>query len=158
MRLISISILLLLLSSLNISAQTKIITGKIIDEFDLHAIWGIRIQNSDTLLLAETDRDGKFKIEIPANEHSLLISGVGYEWTTINFKNTCDHFDIILMELGTYDFISLKKVDKLRMKRFKKLPEFHLTAYKKGIFAIEQPCYEKPFIPESTRKNKKTGD
>ena len=62
------------------------------------------------------------------------------------------------MKLATYDFISLKKVDKLRMKRFKKLPEFHLTAYKKGIFTTEQACYEQPFMPESVGKNKKIVD
>jgi hypothetical protein len=147
-----ISSLILLLSSLNIFGQTKTVTGKIIDEFDLKGVRGIRIQKSDTSLLTETDIDGKFKFEIPVNEESLLISGVGYEWTTINFKNNCNHFDIIIMESGTYDFISLKKVDKLRMKRFKKLSELHLTAYQKGTFTTEQPCYEQNFIPINKTK------
>ena len=56
------------------------------------------------------------------------------------------------MESGTYDFISLKKVDKLQMKRFKKLSELHLTAYQKGIFTTEQPCYEQNYIPINKTK------
>jgi len=32
--------------------------------------------------------------------------------------------DVILMHNGTYDYMSLKKVDKIRIRRFKKLPKF----------------------------------
>jgi hypothetical protein len=143
-----LSSLILLLSSLNLFGQTKTITGKIIDELDLKGVPGIRVQTSGTSLLTETDTEGNFKIEIPFNEQSLLISGVGYEQAIINFKSGCNHLEIIIMEQATYDFISLRKVDKLRMKRFKKLPELHSTAYQKGTFTTNNACYQQPFIRE----------
>jgi hypothetical protein len=55
--------------------------------------------------------------------------------------------EIILMYSVNYDYNSLKKVDKLRMKRFEKLTELHLAAYKKGIFSTQQSCYEQKFKP-----------
>jgi hypothetical protein len=153
MRLTWLPILIAFFSSFSILGQTKIVTGKIIDEFDLKGIPGIRIQNADTTILTQTDLDGKFKVEVPVNEQSLLISGVGYEWANIYFNNNCDRLEIVMMPAGTYDYMSLKKVDKLRMKRFKKLPQFHLTAYRNGEFETEQACYQRPFS-RSARKNK----
>ena len=47
---------------------------------------------------------------------------------------------------STYDFITLKKVDKLRMKKFKKLPELHREAFEKGIFKTDKACYSQEFI------------
>lgn len=52
-----------------------------------------------------------------------------------------------MMLSGTYDFITLKKVDRLRMKRFKKLPKLHKEAFEKGIFKTDKACYKQEIIP-----------
>ena len=64
MRRIYISIILIVLYCSNIFGQTKIITGKIIDEFDLKPLWGMRIESLDGKILSETDSLGRFKIEM----------------------------------------------------------------------------------------------
>jgi hypothetical protein len=55
---------------------------------------------------------------------------------------------------STYDFMTLKKVDRLRMKRFNKLPELHKEAFEKGIFKTENACYTQEFIPHNKKKQK----
>jgi hypothetical protein len=52
---------------------------------------------------------------------------------------------------GTYDFMTAQKVDRLRMKRFKKLPETRQTAFNKGIFVSEKPCYSQDFVADKKR-------
>ena len=53
---------------------------------------------------------------------------------------------------STYDFITFKKEDKLRMKRFKKLPKLHKEAFAKGIFKTDKACYTQEFMPHYTKK------
>lgn len=146
MRLTLTIIIAILLQSLNIFGQTRTVTGKVIGE-DLEVMPYVIIKNSDTVLLGTTDLDGKFVIEIPVTTKTLRFGWYGYEWKTINLPAECNHLDIILMEFVIYDYISLRKVNRLRMKRFEKLPELHSTAYKKGIFKSQLPCYEQTFEP-----------
>jgi predicted peroxiredoxin len=49
------------------------------------------------------------------------------------------------MYLCSYDFISPKKAGRLRLKRFKKLPELHRNAYNQGVFLTRIACYEQKF-------------
>jgi hypothetical protein len=58
------------------------------------------------------------------------------------------------MSSGSYDFMSLKKVDRLRMKRFKLLPELHKKAFEEGIFKTDMACYTREFIPHYKKKQK----
>jgi hypothetical protein len=53
----------------------------------------------------------------------------------------------VMMLSVHYDFITLKKVDKLRKKRFKKLQDLHKVAYEKGLFKTDRACYTQYFIP-----------
>ena len=46
----------------------------------------------------------------------------------------------------TYDFITLKKVDRLRMRIFKKLPKLHKEAFEKGIFKTDKACYTQVMV------------
>jgi hypothetical protein len=146
--------LLFTISSLGfkVSGQTITISGKIIAE-DLTPIPQVGIQNSDKFLLGTTDLNGRFKIEIPANTKSLFFSSIGFEWTSINLTDSCNQLDIILLYNVIYDFKTLKKVDKLRKKRFDKLPILHLEGYQKGIFSTEKSCYIQNFI-QINRPNK----
>ena len=109
-----ISILLIL--NLNLSGQIRNIQGLIISE-DFEELPKVRIQNIDTLLLGETDLNGHFKIEIPQKTDKLLLSFIGMEWTTIELTKDCDKIEIIMMYDAIYDFMTLRKVDRLRLKR-----------------------------------------
>ena len=68
------------------------------------------------------------------------------EPTIIELKDKCDDVEVVMILRSTYDFITLKKVDKLRMKKFKKLPELHREAFEKGIFKTDKACYSQEFI------------
>jgi hypothetical protein len=144
MRLAIILLIAFLMSSFDIFGQTRNVSGKIINE-NLEAIPEVRIRNSDSVLLATTDINGKFEIVIPTTTKILLFDWVGYERKSINLTTNCDTLEIILMYNMTYDFISPTKVDKLRIKRFEKLPELYSAAFKRGIFNSQQPCYAQNF-------------
>ena len=49
------------------------------------------------------------------------------------------------MLAGSYDFMTLRKVDRIRMKRFKALPNIHKQAFDRGLFITEYPCYKQVF-------------
>jgi hypothetical protein len=129
-----------------LTAQTRTIYGRVIGEDGEVAI-GDRIQNKDTLLLGTTGIDGRFKIGIPQNTQTLLLFSLGLEPTTIKLNGDCDTLEIVMMNYNTYDFMSSRKIDRLRLERFNKLPEVHLQAYKKGIFTKESVCYSREFEP-----------
>ena len=130
-----------------VSAQTRTIYGRVVGEDDLDVIPGVRIENQEKLLLGTTATDGRFKINIPQNTQTLLLSFIGYEMAIIKLNSDCDTIEVVLMYAGTYDFMSSTKIDKDRLKRFNKLPEFHLQAYKKGIFTKELICFIREFRP-----------
>ncbi|MEO6850535.1 MAG: hypothetical protein ABI203_09385, partial [Mucilaginibacter sp.] len=60
-----IFIAVLLSVSIQLSAQTKKIYGRVIDGDGLRPIRDAQILNKDTLLIGTTDIDGRFKIDIP---------------------------------------------------------------------------------------------
>jgi hypothetical protein len=68
------------------------------------------------------------------------------EWKFIDFLNNCNNLEVILQLSATYDFMSARKIDKLRKKEFDKLPVLHQSAFEKGIFKSSKPCYIDKFI------------
>ena len=146
MRLILLLLVIISSPTLHIFGQTRIITGKVIDE-NLETVVHAEILNSDKILLTTTDINGKIYLEIPIGTKSIQIRSIGYEQMSINLIPDCQQLDIILMSDWTYDYITLKKVDRLRMKRFKKLTKLHLTAFQNGLFTTDKACYNQTFIP-----------
>ncbi len=132
-------------------AQNKTIRGRVIDDF-LETTPGVFIIINDTVKVGETDLNGFFQIEIPVSVKKILFKYIGLEATTIELMDKCDEVDVVMMLSGTYDFITLKKVDRLRMKIFKKLPELHREAFEKGVFKTDKACYTREFIPEYKKK------
>ncbi|MFZ5942159.1 MAG: hypothetical protein ACOYXB_16450 [Bacteroidota bacterium] len=141
---ITIIILTVLLSSLNLNGQTRIIYGRVISE-DIEPLPGLVIENSDNVLLGKTDMDGYFKISIPQETDRLVFCYVGMERTEIKLEKDCDTVEVVMMYAGTYDFITLKKVDRLRKRRFDNLPNLHSDAVKNGLFENNNVCYERVF-------------
>ena len=105
-------------------------------------------------MLGVTDIEGRFEISIPNEVLKLNISFVGMESTIIELSGNCNYLEVVVMIEALYDFMSLKKVDRLRMKRFKKLPELHKEAFEKGIFKTDKACYTQEFIPYYKKKQK----
>jgi hypothetical protein len=131
-------------SACSLYSQNKTIKGRVITEF-FEPIPGISITINDTVKVGETDLNGFFQIDMPVSVKKLLFQGVGIEPAIINFTDKCNEIEVVMMPSSTYDFITLKKVDRLRMKRFKKLPKVHKEAFEKGIFKTDTACYTQQF-------------
>lgn len=150
--------LLIIFFALGISAfsaygQNKIIKGRVIDDF-LEPTPAVLIMIDDSVKVGKTDLNGFFQIEIPVSVKKILFLCIGSEPTTIELMDKCDQVDVVMMSSGSYDFMSLRKVDRLRMKRFKQLPEKHKEAFEKGIFKTDTACYTQEFIPYYKKKTK----
>ncbi|WP_418502414.1 hypothetical protein [Flagellimonas sp.] len=124
----------------------RTLTGKTIDQF-LESASGITIFDKDTIKIGQSDLNGYFQIKVPKQTDKLIFAGVGYEWAISIVPPECENLEIILFLASTYDFMSPRKVDRLRKKEFEKLAKLHSQAYKKGIFEIEKPCVIRKFEP-----------
>lgn len=109
---------------------------------------GITAFNKDTIEIGKTDLNGYFQIKLPKETDKLIFAGLGYEWATITVPKECETLEIILFLATTYDFMSPRKVDRHRRKEFKKLPELHSQAFRKGLFKTEKPCVSRKFEPD----------
>jgi hypothetical protein len=125
----------------------KTIKGRIIDEY-LEIISAGKIYDADTILLGETDLNGYFEISIPEKSKEIILCALEYEWATITIPDNCEYFEVILFVAGTYDFMSARKVDRLRKKDFNKLAELHLKAFNQGLFISSKLCYLRKFQPD----------
>lgn len=129
----------------HVLGQTRTLTGKIIDnEFNPH--FQVSIFNSDTVLLAKSDKNGNFSITVPTDTKTLIVADVGMEWKSLDLLRDCNNLEVILQLAATYDFMSPAKVDRLRKKEFDKLPGLHKSAFEKGIFQTDKPCFVDKFI------------
>lgn len=127
-------------------SQNKTIKGRLIsNEFDI--LRGVPIMINDTVVVGRTDSKGFFQIDIPISLKKILFSYVGLETTSIELSDTCDEVEVVMLLRATYDFATPRKVDRLRMKTFKKLPKFYKEAFERGLFKADRPCYAQEFIP-----------
>jgi hypothetical protein len=135
----------------SVYSQNKTIKGRVIsNQFDV--LIGVPIMINDTVEVGKTDINGFFQIEIPVFEKKVSFKFVGVDPATIELVDKCDEVEVVMMLSSTYDFKSLKKVDKLRMKKFKTLPELHKEAFEKGVFKTDKACYAQEFIPYCKKK------
>jgi hypothetical protein len=87
----------------NLFCQTRTISGRIISE-DLEELPVVSIHQIDTALIGKTDINGRFSIEIPSDTDSLILTFIGFEWTTIQLQADCDTLEVIMMYDVIYDF------------------------------------------------------
>lgn len=144
MRFATILTLIILLLDLSLNGQTRTITGRVVSQ-DLESLPDVNIQNGDKLLLAKTDLEGRFKISIQQETDKLIFSWIGMESTEIKLHDKCDTVEVVMMYDGTYDFMTLKKVDRLRKERFDNLSNLYSEAVKQGFFQNSSICYERIF-------------
>ena len=133
-------------------SQNKTIKGRVIDNHFLDTLAYVAIIINDTVEVGRTDLNGVYQIDIPILVNKILFRSVGMEPAIIELADTCNEVEVVMMFSGTYDFKTLKKVDKLRMKKFKKLPALHKEAFAKGIFKTDKACYTQEFIPSYKKK------
>ncbi|MEO6722605.1 MAG: hypothetical protein ABIN67_19705 [Ferruginibacter sp.] len=154
MKKLVILFIVLSISTYSLYSQNKTIKGRVIDNHQLGNLGYVAIVTNDTVEVGRTDISGFFQIDIPISMNKLLFRSVGIEQAIIILGNNCDEVEIIMMLSSTYDFITLKKVDRLRKKEFKKLPELHKEAFEKGIFKSDNVCYTQQFIPYYNKQGK----
>jgi len=140
-------------STSSLYSQNKTIKGRIIDDI-LETLPYVSILINDSVEVGKTDINGFFQIDIPVSEKKILFESVGLEPTTIELVDKCDKIEVVVMLRCTYDFITLKRVDRKREKSYKKLPEIHRQAFEKGIFETEYACYNRKFEPFYKRSTK----
>ena len=132
------------ISICSLYSQNKTIKGRVISE-NFETLPGVSIMIKDTVKVGRTDMKGFFQVDIPLSEERIQFSFLGLESTTIELKEKCNNIDVVMMYLYTYDFITLKRADRKRKKRYKKLPEIHKQAFEKGIFETKCACYNRTF-------------
>ena len=153
MKKLTITFIVIVVSACSLYSQNKTIKGRVITgDFETVPLASIMI--NDTVEVGRTDLDGVFKIDIPVSVNKILFRSVGMEPAIIELADNCDEVEVVMMLSSTYDFKTLKKVDRLRMKRFKKLPELHKEAFAKGTFKTNKACYTQEFIPYYKKKQK----
>ncbi|RZK34801.1 MAG: hypothetical protein EOO61_12965 [Hymenobacter sp.] len=109
----------------------------------------------DTTVIGTADMDGYFKLDVPANTNTLIFRNVGTEWTTVNLSGECLNLEVILLHASTYDFMSVRRVNRQEFMRFKHLPQLHQQAYEKGLFKSRTPCASPIFtkwVPRSAKQ------
>ncbi|MCB0456208.1 MAG: hypothetical protein R2776_04505 [Flavobacteriaceae bacterium] len=131
---------LISLSTYNLYSQNKTIKGRVIAE-DFEILPGVSIITNDTIVVGKTDLNGFFQIDIHASEKKILFFSIGLEQTTIELLDKCDNVEVVMMLDFTYDFITLKTINRKRKKRFKKLPNIYKQAFLRNLFESEYPCY-----------------
>lgn len=123
------------------------IKGRIIDD-SLDGIMGAQIiDKNNNIGLGQANSDGFFDIVIPNGINKLGFIQLGYEVANIEIPDSCNYIEVILLPDFDYDFMSSRKIDKLRKKEFGKLQQLHLDAFKKGIFTKETTCFSRKFEP-----------
>ncbi|MGL4629886.1 MAG: hypothetical protein ACRCVT_01675 [Leadbetterella sp.] len=132
-------------------SQNKIVKGRVITE-DLDTAPYTLIKINDSVEIGKTDLSGFFQIEIPVSQKKMEFGFVGFELANIEVTDNCTEVEVVMIYSSTYDFMTLKKVDRLRRKRYKKLPELHKKAFEKGIFKTDKACYKQQFIPFYKKK------
>ena len=133
-----------LLCGIDLNAQTRTLIGRVIDE-DFDPLPVLEIKSVANVILGKTNMEGRFKVIIPQEVDRLSFTYLGMESTEIKLTKDCDTIEVIMMYDAIYDFITLRKVDRLRKKRFDKLSNIHADAVKNGLFENSLICYQREF-------------
>lgn len=137
-------------SIITLFSQTKTIKGRVISEY-LEILPVVSILINDTIEVCKTDANGFFQFNIPKAEKKIRFRLLGMEPTVIVLKEKCDNIEVVMMVDYIYDFISLKRVDRIRRKRYMNLPKVHKQAFEKSIFKTECACFYQEFDPLAER-------
>jgi len=126
----------------------RIIKGRVINQsLDILPYVGVVV--NDSIDVGTTDLQGYFEVNVPANTKSLDFKAITFERATIFIDENCSYLEVVMLHSGYSETISSgKELDRVRKKRFDKLPVLYAEAFKKGIFKNDAPCYKQTFQPE----------
>ncbi len=109
--LLAFMMLPMMLYSISVLAQDKVVTGKVTDSKDGAALQGVSVTVKGTKLGVQTSNDGAFKIKVPATATTLVVSSVGYasqdvaigdEFVSIKLVQAkSDMSDLVVVAYGT---------------------------------------------------------
>jgi hypothetical protein len=129
--------------------QGKILTGKVIGSefrtkkdntpYDFWELYGAKIFWKDSLITT-ADEKGKFRIEITKEIDSIRIAWIGMYPDKLRIPDNCEYIEVILLPDVIYDFVTVRKKERLRKKDRAILPELYKKAFEQGIFTQEEPC------------------
>jgi hypothetical protein len=135
-----LTLLVVVLSLGTAHAQpTKTLTGRLLDD-RLEGVPRANICARDTTVIGTTDMEGYFKVDVSINTNTLIFTSIGMGLTTVNLSADCSNLEVILLLASSYDFMSVRRVNRQEFKRFKHLPHLHQQAYEKGLFKSRAPC------------------
>jgi hypothetical protein len=133
----------------DLAGQSRTISGKVIgsefrtkkskDPYEFWVLSNAKIFWRDSLIGTADDK-GEFKIEIPEKVDEIKIGWIGMYPDKIRITGNCDYLEVLLLPDAIYDFVTVKKEEKLRMKDRAILPELYKKAFEQGIFRKEEPC------------------
>ncbi|UPT69694.1 MAG: hypothetical protein M0D53_11060 [Flavobacterium sp. JAD_PAG50586_2] len=155
MKKVLIKYIVFCISISSIYCQNKTIKGRVIDE-RLEFMPMVSILNNQNVEVGKTDMNGFFQIEIPVFENKLSFRFTGLEPLAIELADRCDEVDVVMMVSDTYDFITLKKVDRLRKKDLRSCKNY-IKKHLRKVFLkqIRLVIYKNLF--HIVRKNKSDG-
>ena len=112
---------------------------------DLQPIIGVQIIVNDSIEVGVTGIDGGFQFETPLPIDILSFKYIGMENADLKLSDNCNHIELIMISMPHYDFMSFRKINKIRRKLYKKLPILHKKAYDRCIFQSSDICYMQVF-------------
>ncbi|MEC4004967.1 hypothetical protein OX283_009890 [Flavobacterium sp. SUN052] len=141
MKKLKITIIVLLLLIVQKSfGQENIITGKVVDS-QLKELAMVLIM-SGSKIIDTTDYNGNFKFKCTSEIKYITIRFIGCDTETIKITENCNVLEVVLLETGTYDFVSIKAAERKRIRRRNKLlPKLYKEAYERKIFNNKKPCH-----------------
>jgi hypothetical protein len=127
-------------------SQARVLKGKIVVE-SLTPMLGVFVMNEEGLVLTTTDFDGNFSVDLLDNSSRLEFNWVGYDSQLVSFSENCSYIEVVMLNGSCYTGISNRRVDRLRKRKHKELPEIYKEAFEKGVFVSKKFCWIQEFIP-----------
>ena len=140
-----ITILLVFFSVNSIYSQSRVYQGKVIFNLDFEPVIFADIFINDSIKIGRTGMDGCFQFETSLPIEKLSFRYVGMEEAELKLSENCNHIELIMIDDPHQCFITLRKINKQRRKKYKNLPKLHKKAYEKGIFQSPEACYIQEF-------------
>ena len=98
------------------NGQDRAVSARVINDY-LEIMTYVSIVVDDTVEIGRTNLNGFFRVDVPASTTRIVFRAVGMELAPIELTDKCNEVEIVMMLGSTYDFMSLRKVDKMLMKK-----------------------------------------